>query len=887
MKKFMYSAGAMALMMSAGLASPSFAAAAAADAQSGDTASVQEVIVTGTRQTGIKAADSAAPIELVGATALTRTGVTDLASALATSVPSLNISTTGGDAAAVQVQAALRGLGPNDTLVLVDGKRRHPTSNLAVDGGSPYSGSATTDLSFIPVDAIDHIEVLTDGAAAQYGTDAIGGVVNIILKKSASAGVLDATGGQYFDSQGATGAISFNKGFNLMDRGFINVTIENRYHDFSAQGIGDGRITTPNGTLLPGLTFPESNGGKATNFPVLNRVVGDPDYNLYNGLFNAGYDLGYGVEAYAFGSYGYRNASHFENYRTPNKVVGCAGTMAGGVLVPGALNSDSTACTSGTFVVPFLTGFDPREEFQENDYSITTGVRGTLYDWHWDLSTTYGDDTNKIYVVGSGNAQLFPVLQSLSTTPIKPQQDFYNGSFDATDWTTNFDVDRAFNTGFLASPLNVASGFEYRKETYSIGAGEPSSYFGAGAQSFDGYTPLDQGGHSRTNYAGYIDLAADVVTGLHVDLAGRFEHFSDFGDTEVGKATVRYDFNPMIAIRGTVSSGFRAPTLAEEFYSGTNVSPSSADVQLPPNSAAAAVAGFHPLHPEQSDNYSVGFVVHPLPGLQATVDFYDIELKDRILASGFIFGTNTLCEPMSATPGANGSACTQSNGQAGTHQIVTISQGVLNAIKARGVTLDSGLSYTGISVFTNAATTRTQGIEATVNYASDFGEYGHVDWTADLNYNTTRIIKLIPLPLQVQNMAFGQVSSQTANAASALTTATPQEKVILQAYWTLDKFSVNLRETVYGPTAQFTATATPFFEKIDTTGITDIDIGYKIFHNLKLDIGANNLFNQFPPRTPTINGSPVDGGHVFNAPYTFSPWGINGGYYYGRVTFNF
>ncbi len=842
----MYGAGVMALLVSTGMAGPVYAAAAAA-AQSSDSSEVGEVIVTGTRQTGIKAADSAAPIELVGATALTRTGVTDLASALATSVPSLNISTTGGDSAAVQVQAALRGLGPNDTLVLVDGKRRHPTSNLAVDGGSPYSGSATTDLSFIPVDAIDHIEVLTDGAAAQYGTDAIGGVVNIILKKSATAGVMDATGGQYYDSQGATGAISLNKGFNLWDRGFINVTIENRYHDFSAQGVGDLRFTDPNGTLLSGLPYPQSNAGKATNFPVLNRLNGDPTYNLYNGLFNAGFDLGYGVEAYAFGSYGYRNASHFENYRSPAKVEGVTST--------------------GQTVIPFPDGFDPREQFQENDYSITTGLRGTLYDWHWDLSTTYGDDTNKIYVVGSANAQLFPVLQSLSPTPITPQQDFYNGSFDATDWTTNLDIDRAFNTGFLASPLNVAGGFEYRKETYSIEAGEPSSYYGAGAQSFDGYTPLDQGGHSRTNYAGYIDLAADVITGLHVDLAGRYEHFSDFGSTEVGKVTLRYDFNPMFAIRGTVSSGFRAPTLAEEYYSGTNVSPYSADVQLPPNSSAAALAGFKPLRPEQSDNYSVGFVAHPLPGLQATVDFYDIELKDRILVTGFIYGT----------------CCT-----AGSASV--ISQGVLNAIAARGVSLDSGLSYTGISVFTNAATTRTQGIEATVNYASDFGEYGHVDWTADLNYNTTRIIKLIPLPAVVQNVAFGQVGSQTLNTASALTTATPQEKVILQAFWTLDKFSVNLRETVYGPTGQFSAPSTPsseYFEKIGVTGITDIDIGYKIFHNLKLDVGANNLFNQFPPKAPVVGGSPVDGGLVFHVPYEFAPWGINGGYYYGRVTFTF
>ncbi len=193
MTRLFASASVLAILASTGAANASDAAAAAAAATA--PSSVEEVIVTGTRETGIKAADSAAPIELVGHGELLRTGTPDLASSLTVAVPSLNIDTQGGDAAGVQILAALRGLSPNDTLVLVDGKRRHPTSNLAVDGGSPYSGSATTDLSFIPLDAIDHVEVLTDGAAAQYGTDAIAGVVNIILKKGASGGTLDVTGG--------------------------------------------------------------------------------------------------------------------------------------------------------------------------------------------------------------------------------------------------------------------------------------------------------------------------------------------------------------------------------------------------------------------------------------------------------------------------------------------------------------------------------------------------------------------------------------------------------------------------------------------------------------------------------------------------------------------
>ena len=392
----------------------------------------------------------------------------------------------------------------------------------------------------------------------------------------------------------------------------------------------------------------------------------------------------------------------------------------------------------------------------------------------------------------------------------------------------------------------------------AFGQGEPSSYQGGGAQSFSGYTPQDQGDFSRTDYAGYIDLAIDPIKNLHVDLAGRYVHYSDFGSTEVGKATVRYDFNPMFAIRGTVSNGFRAPTLAEERYSGTNVSPYSAEVQLPPNSTAAQLAGFQPLKPELSQNYSIGFVAHPIDNLQITVDAYQINIHDRILVSGFIYGTNTIGG-----------------------QVVTISQGVLNAIKARGVTLDSGLSYTGISLFANAANTRTDGVELTANYASDFGDYGHVDWTVGANYNKTQLTKTPLLPAAVTNAAQGQTTFFTANSASALTTATPREKVILQAYYTWHKFSANLRETIYGPTRQWSANNS-IFEQIGTTGITDLDIGYRITPMIKVDAGANNLFNQIPP-LHNIAG----GGRVYDVPYGFAPWGGNGGYYYGRVVVSF
>ncbi len=818
---------------------------------------VSEVIVTGTRQVGMRAEDSAQPIQVVGAQAFQHVGEPDLDHALQQNVPSFNVQQYGADTAALTVQAALRGLNPNDTLVLINGKRRNATANLSVDSGSPYSGAATVDLSYIPVGAIDHVEVLQDGAAAQYGSDAIAGVVNIILKSANHGGTMSATGGEYFEGDGETGSAWVNKGINLGDRGFVNVTLETRYHGFSQQGAYDRRFSNPDGSLIAGQNAVDAAGlPGSSGYPRENKIYGDPMSVIYDGFYNAGYNLTDTIQLYSFGSYGQRVAQGYENYRKPSKVEGDSST--------------------GTLVVPFPNGFDPREKFRESNYDFTVGVKGEQAGWRWDASTTYGQDHDSIYTVNSANAQLYPVLQALSATPIKPQTDFYDGAFQSTEWTSNLDISKDFNLAFLASPLNVAFGGEFRRNTFEISEGEPSSYYGAGAQSFDGYTPLDQGIHGRSNYAGYIDVAADVVHGLHVDLAGRYEHYSDFGSTQVGKLTARYDFNPMVAVRGTISTGFRAPTLQEEYYSGTNVSPSSADVQLPANSSAATLAGFSALKPESSHNYSVGFVLKPLPRLQITADYYQIDLHDKILGSGFIFGSDEGCTAAQgcATPGV-------------------VSQGVLNAITAKGVTLDSGLSYAGISIFTNGANTRTNGVEATATYASDFGDFGHVDWSVGFNYNDTTLTKEFALPTVVTNAAFGQTSILTPNALSALISGAPKEKAILSAFWTIRKFTVNLREEVYGPSDELIsfdssgtgAGATDL--KVAAAGITDLDIGYKITPQLRINVGANNLFDQRPANVPTIDNRPADGNNVYNEPAQFSPYGINGGYYYGRVTYSF
>ncbi len=872
MKKSLLGVSTLALLACAG----------SALAQSTDSASVSEVIVTGTRQTGIKAADSAAPIQIVGGQQLLKTGSPDLASALATSVPSLDIQTNGGDAAAVEILASLRGLSPNDTLVLVNGQRRHTTSNLAVDGGSIYSGSATTDLAFIPTESIDHIEVLTDGAAAQYGSDAIAGVINIILKKNASGGLATGTGGADFNGQGATSNVQFNQGFNLNDKGFLNVTLEERTHDFTTLGFGDDRFQSANGALLPSATGIEGNVVNGNNYPHENRLNGDPEYAVYNSFFNAGYHLNDDIELYGFGNYSYETAQHFENYRTPNKIE------ANECLAPCTTSADYGA---GATVYAVPNGFNPKEKFDQTDYSITAGARGTKFGWNWDLATTYGENSTQVYVINTDNASTFTTLQNVSATPVPyPTHTIFDGSFDSTEWSEKFDIDRSFAVG-LAGPLNVAAGFEGRRDTFGIGAGEPESYYGSGAQSFAGYSPDDAVSANRTNYAGYIDLALKPIENLSVDVAGRYETYSDFGDTKTGKVTMRYDVSPTIAVRGTLSNGFRAPTLAEEYYSGLNVGPTSVSGQLAPDSAAAKAAGFSPLKPEQSINYSAGLVLHPIPKLQITVDAYYILLHDRILPGSGFEALEALCVP-NGTSGVKSTGATVIKtcpaGQ--TAQDVEVAPDILSLLNNQGVTT-SGLTYVGVSAFINSVNTRTDGVDVTANYSSDFHEYGHVDWSLGFNYNHTQIsaIEDVPAALYYNSPALGvnQTKALLPDSTSDLTTAPPREKVILQAYWTKGPWSVNLRETVYNDMSEYVGTPS-FLEKINTTGITDLDVGYKVNRFLKLDMGANNLFNTLPPLTPnTSTGQPVDGGRVYGVPYGFAPWGQNGGYYYGRLTLTY
>jgi iron complex outermembrane recepter protein len=815
----------------------------AASPPSAASTTLDEVIVTGSRQPGVTAANSAAPVQILSADALqTASGNPALMAVLAQIVPSFMAQAFGNDMAGQTLQARLRGLSCNDVLVLVNGKRRHTTANIEVDSG-PFQGCAGVDLGFIPVDAIDHIEVLTDGAAAQYGSDAIAGVINVILKSNSSGGNASATYGGYMDGGGDTGDVMANAGFQPLDNSFLNVTAEVHHHGDSNRSAIDERVVNPANLA----TYPDSNMPEVAGYPYLGAEEGDAQYDLKIFELNAGFNFDGGTQFYVTGTYGDKDAQSFQKYRLPGKL---------------AYTDPSTNVT--TYPYPF--GFDPLEASEETDYSAAAGLKGVAALWNWDLSSTYGRDHFDAYTNNSANAGVFN--STGDPTPLN----YYDGYLQTTQWTSNLDVNRDFDVG-RSGPLNVAYGLEYRRESYGIGAGIPISYIDGGAQSYPGFTPTDAGTHYRNVDAAYVDLAVQPIDPLRVDIAGRYEHYSDFGSASVGKLTARYDFTQQFAVRGTISNGFRAPTLAEEYYSSTNVTPTTAFVQLPPDSPGGKLIGLgNGLQPEHSMNYSFGLVWRPLPDVIATLDLYHINITNRIVATGNLYGTlNGVAQP--SAPAINA------------------------AIAANGNELDPSVvatGTTGVTLFANGIDTSTQGADLVFTFPADYG-FGHVDWSVGATFNETDVTKIPATPAQLAGL-----SLYDATAISDLETASPRYVIDLGALWKVNRLAVNLQEQIYGPTAEWDnddgdnpSNVPEYFKStIGVTPITNLDVSYRLTRQFTLSAGALNLFNSYPNRYNSTLLAHYDSFKygdtlgVFQYPM-FSPFGIDGGYYYVRGTLTF
>jgi iron complex outermembrane recepter protein len=800
----------------------------------------EQVIVTGTRAPNRHARQSSSPISVISAATLARTGLPNVADALARTYPSINIQAMGQNADALTSSIRMRGLNPNHVLVLVDGVRRHATANISTGAGVNF-GSTPADLNTIPPSAIDHIEVLEDGAAALYGSDAIAGVINIITKKKASGLHVSATtGANAYLGDGWTAQLDADGGVKLGNDGYLHLSGQYMHRDDSVIKAIDHRLIE---NQAPAGAYTASAYTGSLKVPLYsNQVTNVPEETRESLAMSFGKPLTETIDGYGLITYAHRHSQAFEQYRLPT-------------VLPS--------------VYPY--GFEPLDVGEENDYAATLGAKGRdLFGFDWNLSTTYGADQVNLSTTNNINLGMLKstcVPASIDPTSIYASGDgcgyaktnFFLKGYTSAQWDNKLDFRRGFTLP-AHMPLNLAFGAEHRLETYELTPGEPASYQVGGPQAIVGLTPSNAGSWSRDIWAGYVDTDIKPLRHWDIDLAGRFEHYTDSGNTENGKVSTRYDFTRRIAIRGTISNGFRAPTLAEQHYSSASLQPTAAGGLLPADSAAARELGATPLKPERSWNMSGGFVLEPVNGFHIEADAYQIAIRDRLVSSSSY------------------------NGAAAISALESFGFNVPSTIPANSVTAN---------YITNGASTRTQGVDIKGDYLLRLNRYGNVALTAALDLNRTR----------VGHIATGSNGAPLLNAQaiSQFTTEYPRSKLILNALWTVDNFDINVRQSRYGQTKslltyQDWATGTCpngspkqystqcFYEfKNSPRWLTDLQVGYRVNSHWHLAIGANNIFNVRPreiPQSTRYNGTNIYDTYSAGIPMT-------GGYYYGRVDATF
>lgn len=563
---------------------------------SSEAQTLDTLIVTGTRVADRTVAESTAPIDVITPDVLESTGTVELATALSRAVPSLNFPRAAiNDGTDAMRPAQLRGLAPDHTLVLVNGKRYHPGALVNVNGSQGRS-SSPVDLNSIPISAIERVEVLRDGASAQYGSDAIAGVINIVLKSADSGGSVSVTGGGYSAGDGSQYQAQADAGFKLGGSGKVH---------FAAQA-GHQDQTDRARPFLGTVTATSAPGGK-----VVQRY-GDPEVDNASFLYNGEVDVTDYLTFYSYGLYTKRE------------------TLSNGFFRP--------AGDSRNIPSIYPDGFLPQIFNTSTDVSVSSGLKTyTEGGTNIDISYTYGSNELEFDIQNTLNRSLGP------TSPTE----FYAGALEFKQHVLNFDFNKQLDWG-LAYPVTLSYGAEWRGEKFTIGAGEPGSYINggvliggapapSGAQVFPGFRPSDSGSFDRNNISLYAGLEGDITEKLSAGVAVRYEDYSDFGDTTTGKLTGRYAFNDAVALRATASTGFHAPSLQQQYYQTTSTNfiggvPFDLVTFRVTNPAGIAL-GAEPLKAEKSDNLSLGLVLTPVENLYVTIDAYQIKVKDRITLS--------------------------------------------------------------------------------------------------------------------------------------------------------------------------------------------------------------------------------------------------------------
>ncbi|MCY4200734.1 MAG: TonB-dependent receptor [Gammaproteobacteria bacterium] len=820
-----------------------------AEAEEGANPLIEEVIVVGSRRRDRSAADSPVPVDVVGGDDIGAQGDSNLDTLIASLVPSYNVSQEPiSDAATFIRPATLRGLAPDATLVLVNGKRRHRAAVIALLGAGISGGSQGPDISVIPAIALDRLEVLRDGASAQYGSDAIAGIMNFVLKDDNSGSAFDVKYGTHYEGDGDAMTLSANVGLPLTDAGFANLSFEWKESDptsRSAQrGDAQGLIDAGN-----------------TNVRQPAQIWGAPQFSDDFKLFgNFGLDLGNGMEAYAFGNWAERQVEGGFYYRNPHtrggvfqgpevngmptvKVADLSGDMSGNcphipivdnVPDAGALAAVRANSDCYTLYEKFPGGFTPQFGGFVDDLAVAGGVRGELGDWYFDLSAVAGRSHANFYIYNTINPQL---LGQRNDIPIH----YDAGAYTETDRTVNFDISRPVDVGGFWGPLNVALGAEYRDETFKITNGEPNSFyidqeyglaeqgFGIGSNGFPGFQPGDAGENKSSSVAAYIDLEANVTQNFLVGAALRYEDYEEFGDTLDSKLAARFQVTDTFAVRGAVSTGFRVPTSGQanlrnvttEFNMGA-----LADIAtLPPTNPIAVQKGAQALTPEESTNITLGAVFELGPA-NITIDYYNIEIEDRIAFTSRF----------------------------------NLTDADVTALLAAGVS--DARSFTSVRFFSNQQTVEAQGIDLVVTLPFDLAG-GSSNLTAVANWSDIELTEFNP-------------DFTSDNRRSQIEEGRPDSRFVVT--WTHDQgpWSFMARGRFYGeyydaPTNDGSVSFYP-----DSAFLVDVEGSYAVTQEFTVTLGAQNVFDEYPSKNPA--------GEVAGLVYPEgSPFGFNGGFYYVRA----
>ncbi|MDB5196539.1 MAG: TonB-dependent receptor [Flaviaesturariibacter sp.] len=788
---------------------------------------LNRVVVVGSRSATVRSStQTPAPVDVITARDLQATGQVEPTQMLNVIAPSFNSSRqTIADGTDHIDPATLRGLGPDQVLVLVNGKRRYNTALLNVNG-TIGRGSVGTDLNAIPPSSIERIEVLRDGASSQYGSDAIGGVVNVVLKKAAAGTTLNLHAGQYYKGDGGTLSAGLSHGMKLGKEGYLNLSGDFRHRDASNRA-GDytGRVYTNNVAqdedLIAQRGFSRKN----------NMLVGNSEINNGGFVVNLGGPVSKNLQFFGTGSMNFREGKAAGFYRYPRQ-------------------------TTQVIAELYPDGFLPYIYSSIRDKSAIVGVEGKFgQGWNWDLSQTAGGNSFEFDIKNTNNASQY-------AQGAKAQTEFYAGKLGFNQYTTNLNFSRDFGSRIGLKSFNVAAGAELRFDNYLIEAGEEASYKNydpssgrvGGAQVFPGFQPANAVNETRNVYGVYADLESDITNKFLVNVAGRFEDYSDYGSNMAGKLAMRYKLLDALSVRGSISNGFRAPSMHQRYFSAISTVFISNGSGLQPfqqgtfrnNSKVAGAFGVPSLEAETSTNYSLGFTSKLAKNkVSITIDGYQIDIKNRIVLSSSF--------RRFSSPESN----------------------AVNTILNQYPELSD---VSSVIFFTNAIDTRTSGVDFVTSFSDKVGK-GQITFTLAGNVNETKVqgeprVSTITDPT-LQARLFARDERGRYEGAQ------PKDKFSLGVSYRVSNLTLNYRTTRYGKVYTLDPTNVALDEFFDPKFVTDVSASYRFRNFLTFTLGANNVGDVYPDRLKNVANT---NSGIFVYSRNATQFGFSGGYYFTSVS---